>query len=59
MMAAPALLAQEDDVRRRRILEAAIATFLRYGYRKTSMDAVARAADISRQAMQSAGYGGR
>ncbi len=51
-MVAPALLDRlEDDVRRRRILEAAIATFLRYGYRKTSMEEVARAADISRQGL--------
>ena len=50
-MVAPAVPAQDDDVRRRRILEAAIATFLRYGYRKTSMEQVARAADISRQGL--------
>src|SRR6187549_1710750 len=50
-MVAPAVAAQDEDVRRRRLLEAAIATFLRYGYRKTSMDAVARAADISRQGL--------
>jgi TetR/AcrR family transcriptional regulator of autoinduction and epiphytic fitness len=49
MVAAPLL--PDDDVRRRRILEAAIATFLRYGYRKTSMEEVARAADISRQGL--------
>lgn len=50
-MVAPAVTGQDDDVRRRRILEAAIATFLRYGYRKTSMEEVARAADISRQGL--------
>jgi TetR/AcrR family transcriptional regulator of autoinduction and epiphytic fitness len=50
-MSAPALIAPEEDGRRRRILEAAIATFLRYGYRKTSMEEVARAADISRQGL--------
>src|SRR3954466_7830497 len=49
-MVAPAI-AQDEDVRRRRLLEAAIAAFLRYGYRKTSMDQVARAADISRQGL--------
>ncbi len=34
-----------------RILEAALGVFLRYGYRKTSMDEVARAADLSRQGL--------
>jgi AcrR family transcriptional regulator len=33
------------------ILDAAIGVFLRYGYRKTSMDDVARAAGISRQGL--------
>jgi len=37
----------ESD-RRDRVLAAALATFARYGYKKTSMDDVARAADISR-----------
>src|SRR6202521_2837764 len=48
--AAPAAVA-DDLGRRRRILDAAIATFLRFGYRKTSMEEVARAADISRQGL--------
>ena len=34
--------------RRERVLRAALLTFARYGYRKTSMEDVARAADISR-----------
>lgn len=33
------------------MLDAALAVFLRYGYRKTSMEEVARAAQISRQAL--------
>jgi AcrR family transcriptional regulator len=37
-----------ESGRRERVLAAALATFARYGYRKTSMDDVARAADISR-----------
>jgi AcrR family transcriptional regulator len=37
--------------RRTSILDAASATFIRYGYRKTSMDDVAREAEISRQAL--------
>ncbi|MCU0658336.1 MAG: TetR/AcrR family transcriptional regulator [Polyangiaceae bacterium] len=45
--------AQEDatEVRRRRLLEAAFLTFARYGYRKTSMEEVARAAHLSRQGL--------
>lgn len=37
--------------RRALILEAAIGVFLRYGFRKTSMDDLARAAGISRQGL--------
>jgi AcrR family transcriptional regulator len=37
-----------ENGRRERVLAAALATFARYGYRKTSMEDVARAADISR-----------
>ena len=40
-----------DDPRRSRVLEAALGVFLRYGFRKTSMDEVARAADLSRQGL--------
>jgi AcrR family transcriptional regulator len=46
--AAPVLPA---DDRRRRLLEAARVTFLRFGFKKTSMGEVARAADVSRQAL--------
>jgi AcrR family transcriptional regulator len=34
-----------------RLLDAALGVFLRYGYRKTSMEEVARAAQVSRQAL--------
>ena len=37
--------------RRAALLEAAYATFLRFGFRKTSMDDIARDAEISRQAL--------
>jgi AcrR family transcriptional regulator len=39
---------QSESGRRDHVLEVALATFARYGYRKTSMEDVARAADISR-----------
>jgi AcrR family transcriptional regulator len=40
-----------SDARRRGLLEAAITVFMRYGYRKTSMEEVARAAQVSRQGL--------
>jgi AcrR family transcriptional regulator len=40
-----------DDARQRRLLDAALTVFMRYGYRKTSMDEVARAAQVSRQGL--------
>lgn len=40
-----------DDPRRRKLLEAALTVFTRYGYRKSSMDEVARAAQVSRQGL--------
>jgi AcrR family transcriptional regulator len=40
-----------DDARRRKLLEAALSVFARYGFRKTSMDEVARAAQLSRQGL--------
>jgi AcrR family transcriptional regulator len=43
--------ASADESRRERLLDAAIATFLRFGFRKTSMEEVARAAHLSRQAL--------
>jgi AcrR family transcriptional regulator len=39
------------DERRTALLEAAIAVFARYGYRKAAMDQVARAAGLSRQGL--------
>src|SRR5579864_3486492 len=36
---------------RERILDAAMETFARYGYRRASMDQVAEAADLTRQAL--------
>lgn len=39
------------ESRRRQLLEAALAVFARHGYRKTSMDAVAQAAGVSRQGL--------
>ena len=39
------------DERRTALLEAAIGVFARYGYRKASMDEVARAAGLSRQGL--------
>jgi AcrR family transcriptional regulator len=39
---------QRDSARRKHVLRVALSIFARFGYRKTSMDDVARAADISR-----------
>ena len=46
-----AALVDPDDARRTRVLDAALATFVRYGFRKTSMEEVARAAGLSRQGL--------
>jgi AcrR family transcriptional regulator len=40
-----------DDPRRCKLLEAALTVFSRFGFRKTSMDEVARAAQVSRQGL--------
>jgi TetR/AcrR family transcriptional regulator of autoinduction and epiphytic fitness len=40
-----------DNARRERVLAAALEVFARYGFRKASMDDIARAADISRQGL--------
>lgn len=40
-----------EDKRRTELLDAALEVFARYGYRKTSMDEVARVAGISRQGL--------
>jgi AcrR family transcriptional regulator len=44
----PASVIGEETGRREQVLAVALLTFARYGYRKTSMEDVARAADISR-----------
>lgn len=41
----------EPDERRLALLDAAVTTFIRFGFRKTSMSEVARAAGISRQGL--------
>jgi AcrR family transcriptional regulator len=41
----------EENARRRQLLEAALEVFLKFGFRKTSMDEVARAASVSRQGL--------
>src|SRR3979490_2294968 len=41
----------QGPTQREAILEAATAIFLRYGFKKTSMDDVARAAGVSRQGL--------
>jgi TetR/AcrR family transcriptional regulator, regulator of autoinduction and epiphytic fitness len=43
--------ASVPDPRRSRLLDAAVATFVRFGFRKTSMEEVARAAGLSRQGL--------
>ena len=43
--------AEPADARQAAVLEAAVGVFARYGYRKTSMDEVARAAGVSRQGL--------
>ena len=42
---------KDPDPRRRKLLDAALAVFIRYGFRKSSMDEVARAAQVSRQGL--------
>lgn len=42
---------QTDDPRRSRILEGALKVFLAYGFQRTTMDDIARAAEISRPAL--------
>jgi AcrR family transcriptional regulator len=39
------------DLKRGRLLEAAVGVFVRYGFKKTSMEEVARAANLSRQGL--------
>ncbi|MDI1443522.1 TetR/AcrR family transcriptional regulator [Polyangium sp. 6x1] len=40
-----------EDARRRKLMDAALTVFTRFGFRKASMDEVARAAGISRQGL--------
>src|SRR3954454_8187588 len=40
-----------DNARRERVLAVALEVFARYGFRKASMDEIARSADISRQGL--------
>ena len=40
-----------SDARHLGVLEAAVGVFVRYGFRKASMDEIARSADISRQGL--------
>ena len=48
---APSGQAPSEEPRRARLLDAALTVFGRFGFRKTSMDEVARAAGISRQGL--------
>jgi AcrR family transcriptional regulator len=45
------LPAPRDEPRRAALLDAAVSVFARFGFRKTSMDDVARAAGVSRQGL--------
>jgi AcrR family transcriptional regulator len=45
------IVSTPDNARRDRILAVALEVFGRYGFRKTSMDEIARSADISRQGL--------
>ena len=47
----PVAISGQEDARQGRVLEAALGAFLRYGFRKTSMEEVARAAQLSRQGL--------
>ncbi|HEY0708311.1 MAG TPA: helix-turn-helix domain-containing protein [Polyangia bacterium] len=51
MTSAAAPHADVGDTRRRAILDAAVTVFIRFGFRKTSMEEVARAAQVSRQGL--------
>jgi AcrR family transcriptional regulator len=47
----PAISADRPETRLGALLDAAVGVFARFGYRKTSMDDVARAAGVSRQGL--------
>jgi AcrR family transcriptional regulator len=44
-------IATTDDLKRQRILESATGVFLSYGFQRTTMDDIARAAEMSRPAL--------
>jgi len=50
-LAAASMKGDASDARRAALLDAATRVFLRYGFKKTSMDDVARAAGVSRQGL--------
>jgi AcrR family transcriptional regulator len=50
-MTAPAPRPASEDARRARILEGATRVFLAYGFQRTTMDDIARAAEVSRPAL--------
>src|ERR1700675_4781376 len=47
----PLMEVERSDARQAALLDAAVGVFARFGYRKTSMDEVARAAGVSRQGL--------
>jgi TetR/AcrR family transcriptional regulator, regulator of autoinduction and epiphytic fitness len=47
----PSIASTPDSARRERVLAVALEVFGRYGFRKASMDEIARSADISRQGL--------
>ncbi len=47
----PQTSSDPEELRTKRLLDAGLAAFMRYGYRKTSMEEVARAAGLSRQGL--------
>src|SRR5258707_8336224 len=51
MQLEPLSSANAPESRHEALLEAAVGVFARYGFRKTSMDEVARAAGVSRQGL--------
>src|SRR6202035_6506 len=47
----PLMEVERSDARQAALLDAAVGVFARFGYRKASMDEVARAAGVSRQGL--------
>jgi AcrR family transcriptional regulator len=50
-MSLPETRLNEEDPKRARVLEGAMKTFLAYGYERTTMDDIAKAAEMSRPAL--------